>query len=448
VTPARWFLETPPRHSPAALSPEGGKVVRIRIHKVIHKAVLVSLLTLGLWAGQAQGQSNFAPVPEHAAPGASAPLRPFLVATPAEPTTVKTLPTSVLEPPPSAPAITDANVKPAACSSCGCTGPGDWSAMGCPSTGCGTCCVPGRLHCCSICEGDSCLKRFCCGLYCCICCPDPCYEPRWRPLPNAALFLDSPRPVTHVRFRYDGIFDIDRPDRAEYFMKQFANDKFINQASFNEFHLYNEIAPTPGFAFFIDLPFRSSAFEPAGLASTPADSSRFGDMSLGTKSVILDCELLLLTFQFTTYIPTGNPTAAGIGTGHVSLEPALLGALKLTPDLYAQFQTALWIPIAGGSDVAGSVVHNRLSLNYVLYRFLPDVQLIGTAEVLNYNVVYGGYTASLGNRVSDRGAFVNAGPGLRLNVCDRIDFGAGAHFSLVGDDFIGQQYRFEFRWRF
>src|SRR5262249_38238144 len=56
-------------------------------------------------------------------------------------------------------------------------------------------------------------------------------------------------------------------------------------------------------------------------------ASGFDDLNLGTKSVWIDCELLLLTFQFKTFVPTGNFTR-GLGTAHVSLEPSLLFAIK------------------------------------------------------------------------------------------------------------------------
>jgi hypothetical protein len=422
-------------------------------HNMIKRVAIVAITGLLLFAGQnlARAQGGFLPGTLDPVPGSSrqqtAPAPNWSIESqPATISTIKTLPPSLLNQS-NDQTIMDGNIQQASCSSC--IAPpagGDWSAVGCPTTNCGHCCYPGRIHCCSICEGGTGLKRLTCGLYHCICCPDPCYEPRWIPTANAAFFVDSPRPVTHTRLRYDGLFNINRPDRAEYFMPQIAPGDHINRAHFHEFHLYTEIAPTPGFGFFINLPWRSTSFDPEGDPATPNDGSGFGDMFLGTKSVLLDCELLLLTFQFTAFLPTGSPAAAGVGTGHVSLEPALLGALKLTPDSYLQFSTALWIPLGGG-DVAGNVLHNRVSYNQILYRFLPDVQLIGTLEMINYNVINGGYTV-FGVPVIDRTSHLNVGPGLRLNICDRIDFGAAAHFSLTGDDFIGEAVRAEFRWRY
>ncbi len=107
-----------------------------------------------------------------------------------------------------APAAPDANVTQASCSTCsggllgGSLGgppplPGDGG--GCGGGGCGGGqCVPGRLNCCSCCEGQTCLGRMLCGFYECICCPDPCYDPHWIALADSALFVNAPRPVTQM----------------------------------------------------------------------------------------------------------------------------------------------------------------------------------------------------------------------------------------------------------
>src|SRR5437870_4539340 len=74
----------------------------------------------------------------------------------------------------------DSGVVQAGCSTCsggllGGNG-GDMSTIG--SGGCGDCCIPGRTFCCDCCGSDSCIGRMACGLYQCICCPDPCYDPK------------------------------------------------------------------------------------------------------------------------------------------------------------------------------------------------------------------------------------------------------------------------------
>ncbi len=54
-------------------------------------------------------------------------------------------------------------------------------------------------------------------LYQCLCCPDPCYEPRWIWEANAAFFVDPVRPQTLTRIRYDDDIGMVYPDRSTFF---------------------------------------------------------------------------------------------------------------------------------------------------------------------------------------------------------------------------------------
>src|SRR4029077_11575282 len=131
----------------------------------------------------------------------------------------------------------------------------------------------------------------------------------------------------------------------------------------------------------------------------------------------------------------------GLSTGHVSLEPALLLTLKLMPEAYLQAETACWIPVSGEPLYAGDLFHAHLSFNQVLLHILPDVQLIGTAEASLYSFGGGNYTSpdllaadpSSGMLrpipVSATATMLSVGPGIRLNICDKIDFGVGSNFS-------------------
>ncbi|MGF1581031.1 MAG: transporter [Gemmataceae bacterium] len=263
---------------------------------------------------------------------------------------------------------------------------------------------------------------------------------------NAAFWVDDARPVSHIRLRYNGLFDVEHPDRAEYYVGN-DNDIINNNdqklravADINEFRLYSETAIGQTFGIFIDLPWRD--YDQVQSNGEFGDTG-FGDMIVGTKSVLLDSEIWVVSFQFSTFIPTG----AGdfLGTRHVSLEPSILTYTKMSRDCYVQFQSAFWIPLGGLQT--GNVWHNRLSVNYVLCRILPDVPLIGTLEFVNYNVLTGGFDDN-GVTGDGTGAYFGVGPGLRLDVCERIDVGVGSMFSLTDDFFESQGVRVDFRWRF
>ena len=76
--------------------------------------------------------------------------------------------------------------------------------------------MPGRKNCEPV-YHHTYLGRLFGNLYECICCPDPCYEPSWIPVANAAFFVNTARPRTMQRIRYNGLIDVQFPDRAEFF---------------------------------------------------------------------------------------------------------------------------------------------------------------------------------------------------------------------------------------
>lgn len=346
---------------------------------------------------------------------------------------------------------TEGDIRQVGCNSCGGGLPGSGCGIGCVGGGCGSQCVPGRFNCCLDCtSGKSCCGRFLNALHNCLCCPDPCYEGRWTALADAAFFVDAPRPITQMRFRWDSGFDMLFPDKAEYFWARAdGGGRGPNPATpvrslkFSELKLYTEAA-AGRIGTFIEVPYREVEPDVPGV-----DKSGFADLNVGVKSLLLDCELLQIGFQFRTYIPTGS-AGGGLGTGHVSLEPSLLAALKLTPTTYLQGQAAYWIPIGGDSTYQGPIFHYHLSLNQLLWKFCGDVQLIATAELNGWEIMGGAYTdpAGLTQSAKDLGSIVSIGPGLRLVICDKIDFGVGTSFAVTEDRMAEQFYRAEFRWRF
>src|SRR5262249_22016031 len=194
------------------------------------------------------------------------------------------------------------------------------------------------------------------------------------PLADAAFFVDACRPVTQMRLRWDSGFDLQNPDRAEFFWARpktnpgpvspncrGQNDPrpgkgpqgLARTVDHLDLRLYMEGA-TARFGLFVETSYlhvdpevssvapligRSPANpgNPAGssLQNLPQPASGFGDLVIGTKALLLDSELLQITFQFKTFILTGNFTR-GLGTGHVSLEPSLMGAMCLAAENYLQ----------------------------------------------------------------------------------------------------------------
>jgi hypothetical protein len=369
------------------------------------------------------------------------------------------------------PATRDAGIATVGCATCG--GAGNLGPLGPCSTcgGTGTC-SPGQGQFVPY-EGHTFVGRFFGNLYQCLCAPDPCYQPSWIPEANASFFSDYARPQTLTRFRYDFMNDLRTPDRSEYFWAQSRTDRSGNSTGLgpkvpkiafrspagrflrgfpalgvNQFSFYTEAA-TAKASFFVEVPYRS-----LNVLSTPyyasnstgafQHSAGFADMNLGTKALLFDCELLQLTFQFKTYIPTGTINK-GLGTGHVALEPSLLATLKLGPETYFQGQLGEWIPIGGDQNYEGSILRYSGSLNHVLYRFTPAIPLIGTFEFTGLSFQDGLYTDPLRGPVrSSGGTYFNLGPGLRMSICKNIDFGTAVAFPVTDPNF-GTTIRTELR---
>jgi hypothetical protein len=361
--------------------------------------------------------------------------------------------------PASAPAQPEGNQEllPVGCSSCA-AGSLPPLGPGCASCGMGGGCYPGRPPC-DCCWVPNCaFGYFLYGVYQCICCPDPCYEGRYKALANSAFFIDQVRPVTQMRLKGDFGWDLNFPDKGEVFMPKenskglgtsftFPGTKVkpgLGRLDYQDGNLYMEGAISR-FGMFVEMQVRH--ISPEG--ELYPTGSGFGDMIVGTKSLLLDCELIQFSFQFATYIPTGNFTK-GIGTGHVSLEPSLLGAIKVSSVSYLQGQIGHRFPLGGDQAYEGGLFHVGASYNHLLWSCGCDVQLIGTGEANYYCLRNGLYTDEFGNTQPAReiGSFCNLGAGLRLVLCEKVDFGVGGCFAVTKDRLPGQLLRCEFRWRF
>jgi hypothetical protein len=297
---------------------------------------------------------------------------------------------------------------------------------------------------CSGCDSDWWGGRLFGGILEQLCCPDPCYEPMWIPAANAAFFQDSPRPVTQTRIRWDSAFRYTFPDTAEYFWgRTGTGNKGPANASpslkYNDLTLYQEIA-AKGASAFVEMVYRS--IDPVG---NPG-AAGFGDMNVGVKTVLLDRELVLVSMQMRTFIPSGNFTT-GLGTGHVALEPSLLSALRVTPTTYLQTQLAEWIPLGGTSGFEGSTFHYHFSLNQNLCHH-DYVNVVGTLELNGFSF-RGQFTDPDTGLATPLSGFnyVNIGPGIRVQFCEQVDIGVGMAFGLTHHG-PAQIYRTELRMRF
>lgn len=297
------------------------------------------------------------------------------------------------------------------------------------------------------CQARTRLGRFFCGVYHGICCPDPCYDPQWTALADSAFYTEAARPVTQSRFRWDAGLNMILPDRAEYFWARSGGGgrgrpAIESALDYHDLTHYTEVAHG-NFSAFTEVAYRSLDPE------VNTHSAGFGDLVAGTKSMLFDCRVLQITMQTKFITPTGN-SSKGFGTGHLSIEPSLIFGVNLGPQSYLQAQVAQWIPIAGGPDYAGAVLHYHAAYNRTLFGSPHRVHVIGSFEINGWSFQDGAFSDPvLGQFQQASGTtYLTGAAGLRTVICDKIDFGVGFSNALTDEHFADQLFRSEFRVRF
>ena len=186
-------------------------------------------------------------------------------------------------------------------------------------------------------------------------------------------YIDSAIPTSQFRVRFDASYNDTRPSRAEFIYARDAlarNGPFLapeeRRIDYQELSAYLEYAFGPRFSVFFESPYRMLNPE------VNPDHSGFGDLNAGFKYAFLRDEDRVATFQLRTYAPTGDLND-GLGTGHTTLEPALLLYQRLTDRLAFEGELRYWAPI-GGTDFAGDIIRYGLGLDY-------DLVHVGRVEV-------------------------------------------------------------------
>lgn len=310
---------------------------------------------------------------------------------------------------------------------------------------CGDNCGTG--DCCGDCADATRWGRFGSAVYRGLCCPDPCYDPVWRPLADTAFFTAAVRPQNQQRFRWDFAEDMTQPDRAEYFWARIGGkgpSAFPNGGiDYDELRHYTEIA-NGAFGASFEYSYRSLD----GLNGTESHAAGFGDLTIGAKTLLFDTELVQVAFQLQTHVPQGNP-AKGLGVGHTSLEPGLILGLNLSQDSYVQAEVSEWIPLGGDDSHAGALLRYNVAYNRVLARPHPCVPLIGTIELAGWRFQDGAYTAPASATFGASGAsFLQTSAGMRLFFCERADFGVSYATGTLSDGWADTLIRTELRFRY
>jgi hypothetical protein len=264
-------------------------------------------------------------------------------------------------------------------------------------------------------------------------------------LDSSVGYIDPALVGNQVRLRFDAAYRDNRPSRAEFLYAEGRNGRELplpeTRVDYQELSAYLEGKLAHNLSAFVETPVRFLNPE------INADHTGFGDMNAGFKYALVNCPDLVTTFQLRTYVPTGDPRR-GLGTDHVSLEPALLVWERLTDRVNLYGELRYWIPI-GGTDFAGDVIRYGIGVSYGKpcedgFWVTPVVELVGWTVLDGKEAVS---TIPLGEGVKDASGdtIVNAKFGARLGYGNRADFYAGYGRALTGDVWYKDILRVEFR---
>jgi hypothetical protein len=260
-------------------------------------------------------------------------------------------------------------------------------------------------------------------------------------------YIDSPAPANQLRLRADFGYDFRTPTRAEFF---YPRSRPLGPGlpdperavDFQDYTLYLEKMIGPNWSVFAEGGAR--ALNP----DLNDNHTGLADANVGFKCAFLADECQVWAFQLRAYLPTGA-ASRGLGTHHVSLEPAVLGFVRLTQDLGLAAELRYWHPV-GGTDFAGDVVRYGLGLRYDLWQS-ADWRLAPAVEAVGWSVLGGQESRLMPDgtvAVLDAGGtnVVNLKVGARLDVGDRAGFYAGYGRALTGQRWYRDVVRVEFRW--
>ena len=252
-------------------------------------------------------------------------------------------------------------------------------------------------------------------------------------------YIDGALPGDQVRLRYDASYNNRRPSRAEFVWAKAADPSRAGVpfpergVDYQDFSTYLEAAAAERLSVFAELPFR--LLNPAVNDNTAG----LADINAGLKYAFYASDSLVATFQFRTYVPTADGDR-GLGTSHVSLEPALLVYVPVDERWTLEGEFRAWVPV-GGTDFAGEVLRYGAGVSYDLWD-ADGLYVRPVFEVVGWTVL-SGKASRTESAAGD--TIVNAKLGVRVGSPGRGDVYAGYGRALTGDQWYENTFRLELR---
>jgi hypothetical protein len=261
-------------------------------------------------------------------------------------------------------------------------------------------------------------------------------------------YIDNAIPANLFRLRVDAAYNNPFADRGEFFYMRSVEgpgDKAETRVDYQELSASLEVALHRRFSVFAEVPVR--LINP----TVDVNAAGIGDVSAGFKWAFLHCEDVVASFQFRTYAPSGNGLLH-LGTGHVSLEPALLGFARLAEGLTTEGELRLWVPVGGVPGYDSHVLRYGVGLSYQAWE-APRLSIAPVVEVVGWTFLDGQKTVPLpdGSPVilgAGGDTIVNLKLGVRFRLPQGGDVYLGYGRPLTGDTMYRDIVRLEYRLAF
>jgi Putative MetA-pathway of phenol degradation len=259
-------------------------------------------------------------------------------------------------------------------------------------------------------------------------------------------YVDSAVLGDQMRVRFESAYGIDQANRAEFIWAWRpplgdGPSAAESEVDYQQLTYYLEKQWLENVSLFAEF---------GGILSNPVinnNSGGFGDLNLGTKLALWMEDDSLTTAQVRVYVPSGDESR-GLGTGHVSMEPALLHFRRLNSIWTNESEFRYFFPIGGTENKRGPIVRYGTGLSCLLHG-CGDRQLRAVTEFVGWSVLDGQaeFSDGLGGSViedADGDTIINAKLGLRWkNRCHSLYAGYGR--ALTGDVWYQDVLRLEWR---
>ena len=274
------------------------------------------------------------------------------------------------------------------------------------------------------------------------------------------------------RIRFDSGWDIDSPDRAEFFyakcgcFRDLAGSPaydpsapgpgpgIVQAMNFNQLNMTTERQLGKRASVFFDLPFRW--IKPTDfVAGTGAFSNQsgLGDIGVGTKVAIATSSSRDITVMVRGSFPTGD-SSKGLGTDHGSVEPALLVRQALGSRFQLEGEFGDYHPtgtskgpLPGNGNFAGDILYYGIGPSFAVVNN-RSVRLAPVVELVGWHLLSGYETSSFASGGSGDVSglnIVNLKIGARVGIGNTGSFYVGYGFALTQNVWYDHILRLEYR---